>query len=353
MLRVPDAANLLEAIRIGAVSPLTIDYDPRFAHAKGQAGGGFSADHAVAIPGTDVNGRDFNTVFPGLIAGWASYSSRREELNAGRQFNALTMRFDSPERARATSDELTKRSQGDPVQIAGYPDAVARQYLKSQPYRYQALRTWLVKDDMIVFAEVFDPISMPFDLAANGSIAKAHFDAQLAGLQKYTPTPVAELSKLPLDTEDLLSHTLPYADQAEYKLKTAHGEGVYPAQAALHTISKRGKLKAAFADSGVDYVSVFQSEVYRARDNAAAIRLQAALESSIPDTTEVMRTDGPPNFEGAHCYIVKPEVKSPSYSTRPTCYGSVGRYTFITNTANIGDARQQLAAQYKLLAGKG
>lgn len=107
----------------------------------------------------------------------------------------------------------------------------------------------------------------------------------------------------------------------------------------------------AAANAGVDYASCATGSVFRTRDPAAAVRYMAAEEADSTTDPKYTQVDGPPNMPGAHRYNAEPGEKYTS-STPPICITTVGRYVIKSAGANIQDAHQRLAAQYKLLAGQ-
>ncbi|MFD3705081.1 hypothetical protein ACFWUP_18245 [Nocardia sp. NPDC058658] len=288
------------------------------------------------------NGKEALAAIPGVLAGWRTAGQRRDHFDAGRGITTITQRFTNSDQSRFAYEELGRRTKGVPGEIPGYPDARVRVAVTKGGYVTQYMRAWLVRGDMLIHIEVTDPVSAHYDAAANADIVKRFFDKQLEMLESYAPTPVSELETLPLDVDGMVSRTLSVE-------KDTIGR-VYPAQALEHLASRPDKLTPAMSDAGVDYASFATGSVFRTRDPAAAVRYMAAEEADSTTDPKYTQVDGPPNMPGAHCYNTKPGEKFFA-STPPICITTVGRYVIKSVGANIQDAHQRLAAQYKLLAG--
>jgi len=348
--RVPTSGALREAIRIGAATPIASQFDPRFIFATGFGGG----RHITAVDppyfsGSGIESTDFNTVVPGVVAGWDSSANRRDQLYAGREVSTITLRFSTPDQAKFAATELSNRTPSSAYQIPSYPDSLAKLEVKTDPLRLQHLRAWLVRGDMLLSIDVTDPIGLPYDPAADAEVVRKYFDKQLELLRTYTPTPLNEIDKLPLDTEGLLGHVLP-TEAAKRPKKGTSSSAAYPLQAVLHLEEHPAIMVPAYTDAGVDLVAFDTGSVYRTRDEAAAGRFRAALDNETTSDTDYMKVDGPPNLPVVHCFNAKPEVKYAS-DAPPTCHGVIGRYVFGVSGTNLQDVYQRAAAQYKLLVG--
>lgn len=348
--RVPTSGALREAIRIGAATPAPFQYDPRFVFANGFAGG----RHITPVdppyfPGAGIEGKDLEATIPGLVAGWESSGDRRDESNAGRTVDTITVRFQTADQAKHAAAELSNRTPGSVYSIPSYSDALAKLEPKPTPMPVQNLRAWLPRGDMLYFIEVADWLGLPYDPAADAAVAQKFFDKQIEMLRSSTPTPLSDIDKLPLDTEGLLSRTLP--TEAEKRSKTStRGAAVYPAQAALHLEEHPASASAAYTDAGLDYVSLDIGVVSRTRDEAAAARFHAWLDSEFSSNTTYVKADAPPNMPTFTCFGI--DSKSPtSFLSMPTCQGTIGRYVIGASASSLQDAQQRIAAQYKLLNG--
>ncbi|MFE6923335.1 hypothetical protein ACFVAV_20060 [Nocardia sp. NPDC057663] len=345
--RTPMSAVARESIKIGKATPLPVDYDGRFRFAPLHPArvNRVTPEEPPYFEGTKIEKSQFAAEIPGLIAGWRASANRRDELGRGRSIETFTLRFGDSNLARNAATKLLERTPGDPFEgVSGRPDAQSK-ITQTDALGVTALRTFLVQNDMLLYIQIYDPLSRPFDPVDNAGITKSYLDKQLIMLREYSPTPTAELERLPLDNEGLLSKTLP-------RDKPLSGAAVYPAHAALFLSERPAALSAAFADANVDYVAVNGATVYRAADEAAAKRLMAAMENGAFNQTGLVDVEAPANLTVAHCYDLDPNLDvSGLNSTR--CLVSVGRYVASVSGNNIQDVRQRIAAQYKLLATAG
>ncbi|KAF0848337.1 hypothetical protein FNL39_102485 [Nocardia caishijiensis] len=330
---------------IGAASPLPYEYDHRFVYNSLQVGRELTADDPPWYPGTDFKDtQEALAAIPGVVAGWMAAGARRNNMFTGRDIATMVVRFTDNDHARFAYDELARRTKGEPGEIPGYSDARVRVALiNGSFYRQQDMRAWLIRGDLLIHAALSDPVSIPFDTAANADIVKRFFDKQLAMLETYSPTPVAELDKVPLDVDGLLSRTLP-ADRGR-----PFG-AVYPRQALFHLANRPDRMAPAIADADVDYSAVAGGSVYRTRDAAAAIRYLAAKAADVATNSKYEPMERPSTMPDARCYNAKPGQYI-ILDVPPICLTTVGRYVIGSVGANPQDTHQRLAAQYKLLAG--
>lgn len=349
--RVPTSGALQESIRIGAATPVPFQYDPRFIFTKGSAGGRHitKADPAD-FDGTGVESKDFNAVIPGVVAGWRSNGNRRDESNAGRTVETNIIRFETADQARFAASELFNRTPGSLYQIPTYSDALVKLEDKPEPLPVQNLRAWLVRGDMLLHIQIEDWLGLPYDAAADAVVAQKYFDRQIEMLRTYNPTPLSEISELPLDRDNLLGHTLPTEESFRPRQGTS-GAAVYPAQAVLHLEDNAQTMNSAFADAEIDYVAIDTGSVYRARDESAASRLLAAIDKEALDDTDYAKAAGPANLSTTSCFDKNPLEKYSS--ARPACHGIIGRFVFVVSGTNLQDVHQRAAAQYKLLTALG
>jgi hypothetical protein len=344
-----DSGAVREAIRIGHATPLAMDIDTRFIFDYHKT---FDRVLTPKDPpyfnSVGVESKEFNTVFPGLVAGWYTYGQRREESNAGRELTIYSIRFSTAEQARAAAEGLAERTPGETLAITDHPDARTK-YTAITETNSPMMSSFLAKGDMLLYVRLNDPISLPFDTAANADLMKKALDKLIDSLKGYSPTPLDKLASLPLDVDGLLSRALPLTKD-QTPTSGANPSGVYPKQAFLHAERHPNLAKAAYDDAGVDYLAAAGSFVYRTRDAASTTRLIAAIEDQAIDKDNYDKVDGPPNLPTAHCYNAKPGVKWAS-DYPPICWIPVDRYVAQVDGRNIQDVYQQAAAQYKLLAG--
>ncbi len=168
-------------------------------------------------------------------------------------------------------------------------------------------------------------------------------------IDQFSATDPVKLADLPLDpTGKLLARTLPTSDgDATFVV------GVWPPHGWLHFEDDPVAATARYAAAGVEVVAKGLTTVYQTNnaDGAAGLveRLATQWGPSVKTTT------GVPGLSAAKCFS-RPEV-----SVEPTihemaahfrCTASADRYTFIAYSDTEKDVKQQIAAQYRILAGK-
>ncbi|MBF6327474.1 DUF7373 family lipoprotein [Nocardia transvalensis] len=345
-IRNDQSGFIQEAIRIGNAMPTAMDVDSRFIYEPHRFLSRFyTPKEPPELSTVEENSDDFHKLAPGFIAGWYTQGQRREEDKLGRYVLMRSLRFSNSDQANAAVQALSNREQGDPLQIPGYPAAVAALH-QAKLYGGGFTSSWLSRGDMVFHVRVNDPVSVPLDPAPLIEFTKKAFDRWITMSDAYSPTPPDEIESLPPDVDGLLSRTLPF-DKNTRPVGGQEPAGVYPRQAALHFANRPDLRKAAYDDAGVDYVAVGSALVYRTRDSRAGARLIAALVNEGADSYD--KIDGPPNMPGAQCFKAKPEIEN-SWTAPPACYIAYDRYVATVRGSNLQDLYQRTAAQYKLLA---
>ncbi|MEV0433745.1 hypothetical protein [Nocardia sp. NPDC050413] len=339
-LRNASSGSIREAIRIGAVTPIPFEYDSRFAYGPDYNRSQIITPDEPPYPdevGIKLERKNFSNEFPGLVAGWRTHGTRRLEMNMGRIIDTYTVRFDTPESARNAAIKMSTLAPGTAYSLAKYGDAYTK-VTQAEPSVTAKMHSWLVQDDMVLYLQIRDPVSRPFDPLDNAEIIEKFYDAQIERLSGYIRTPINEISRLPLDVDGMLSRTLP----AE---KFTSRNGVIPTHVAVAQAQKPVVVSAAYKDAGVDYIVWSGAFVYRAKDSAGAERLAAAFGSDALSSGAPMKVaDAPPNMPSALCNVGDTDRSIP-----PSCRFTVGRYLVRVGGANLQDVYQRAAAQYLLL----
>jgi hypothetical protein len=176
------------------------------------------------------------------------------------------------------------------------------------------------------------------------SLVGRTLDLQEPSIDRFVPVDPSRFGDLPADPTGLLSRTLPLEPDTP-----SGGIRVYQAGAALHYEDNPARSAALFAAAGVTAISIGKATVFRAADAAGAQRVTDALSSEGRDGgyRPVRGVDGLSAarcFDGGRDGDVSPR--------RFYCVGAVGQYAFEVFSAQEHDAHQQLAAQYRILAGR-
>lgn len=341
--RTPNSGAVREAIRIGNIVPMPFEYDNRFTLGSIF---GYSQRVTPAEPpnfeSAGITIDNFAQAISGYVAGWQAFGQRRAWPNLGRNIETYTIRFESADKAQFAANKLAEMSKGEVHRIDGNEKAVGK-YVLSDTIASSAVHTWLAHEDMLLYFNLSDPVSRPFDLADSSAIAKNFFDKQIDMLSQYQRTPLDTISKLPLDVDGLLGRAI-------HDSNTSKRAAVYPAHVAASLAKRPALYSSAYSDAGVDYVAIAGTFVYRARDEAAAERLAAALGSMSQGAPGVVPADPPPNLPNAVCFEIE-KAKAAEVGLVPQCRITVGRYAAQIGGTNLQDAHQRTAAQYALLSG--
>ncbi|MEU8896899.1 hypothetical protein AB0C65_13655 [Nocardia sp. NPDC048505] len=282
----------------------------------------------------------------GFIAGADTSAERRQISPLLSSYIEMTaLRFpDAAQAAAATlriADRQATNLPGETLQVPDFPQARAK-WSASKKY----MDAWLTQDAMVLYVHIGDPANDPPDLAALLGLVRHAFAGQTERLKGYTPTPADQLGSLPMDTDGLLSRTLPW-DTQQQRNKQWDQSAIMPPQTALHFDMRPALTKAAFDDAGVDLVAYAQSRIYRTRDSAAAARLVSALIDQRSEGWQPM--DSPPNMPGVRCVTTKP-MSFGADRYPPTCFPTYGKLVAQVAGKNVQELQQKAAAQYKLLA---
>ncbi|MGW0248727.1 DUF7373 family lipoprotein [Nocardia goodfellowii] len=342
-IRTSETGALLEAVRIGAVTPLPLQIDGKFSFQTLVSPERRLSANSLPII-TSLTEADFREVAQGFIAGWDTNGKRRSQPNLGSAVELDILRFHEPAQAVAAARGLAERQStklpGQQVQIPDFPLAEAK-YSESKKY----LDTWLTHNALVLHVHIEDPVSEPVDITSLIDFTRRALAKKIEMLNSYSPTPADQLQALPIDTDGLLSRTLPVEPGQQRNGKDY--SVVMPQQAAMHFETGPAQVLAALADAGVDIVAFSNARVYRARDAKSASRLAAALIAKDADGWQAI--DSPPNLPTAKCFDTK-DKKLNSGRYPPACFLTYDRYVARVTAKNTQELHQKAAAQYKLLA---
>lgn len=182
---------------------------------------------------------------------------------------------------------------------------------------------------------------------------------QAGALDRFTPTDPANLADLPMDPSGYVwARTL--WESAPTRLPWS--AGVWPPDAWLHFTDDDPVTTAALLTAaGVDWVSQRLTTVYRARDAAGAARLVDQFASDTAALLNVKPTAaGVPGFPSAKCFS-RTNWKHFKHALIVAnqhvwwhfkCIAQAGRYAFTAFAEHEQDVKQQISAQFRILAGE-
>jgi hypothetical protein len=187
------------------------------------------------------------------------------------------------------------------------------------------------------------------------NLASSALDSQKKRLDQFQPTPLDKLADLPLDpTGQLMAHTLWAPDNdAPFII------GAWKPRAWLHFEDNPVTSAALFDSAAVDVVSQRLATVYEAGNAEGAAAIVDKFASQIGDETGIEPTDGVQGLPGAKCFErlqgALPKTAAPSWRRimwHYKCVARADRYAFTAYSTEAADVKQQISAQYRILAGK-
>ena len=281
------------------------------------------------------------------------FASDRQGQPQQRLMNAVLRFADAPSAAAAATDmaqaaTVQQPNHGQVVSIPAHPDTLAT------TYSYNAYggdqRPIVVVAYTPHGAYVLCQTAQVDRIAAAAALIAKTLDLQGPLVDQFSPTDPVKFADLPADPTNLLAHTMPAPSWPEPSIvaPTNSNVGIYQPHAALHFQDDPLSAANAFSTAGVQTVSYYQTLVYQARDPAAAAHLAMDLADSVlrlqPSAAPVDAVDFMP---GSRC--VQSERPQANNQSQYSCYAALDTFTIEVHAADATGARQQTAAQYKML----
>lgn len=191
---------------------------------------------------------------------------------------------------------------------------------------------------------VFQIVRHPNGADAAAALAGRALDLQLPLLDGFQPADPASFAQLPLDPTGLVARTLP-TPPAE---STPMSGSAYPPAGALHAEANPIVVGPQLSAAGVDEVSIGQATVYRAKDAASATNLAQALGDDAAKQPATQAAAGVPGLPASRCLLV---ADAAGLVPKYLCLATYDRYAFKASARDFTRVQQQLAAQYRMLAG--
>lgn len=290
----------------------------------------------------------------GFIAGMST--KRVSTKTRGEWLQNAVLRFpDAAAAASAAGEMASKRNVAadvspTPTEIRRHPEALAI--------------TWTVADSQ--FAEGFAAYG-PFVLYQRAALPRDdHYRSvenmvastlakQQRALDAFEPTEMAKLAELPADfTGHLLAKALRAPDE-----KAPYMVGAWTPGAWLHFEDDPLKSRTWFSAAGVKAVAQWTTTVYETRTAVGAASLADEIAADLDDRAGVGEISGVPGLLSARCFRrtteLVPETAAQSLQRigwRFKCVARADRYAFTAFSANETDVKQQISAQYRILAGE-
>ncbi|WP_431240952.1 DUF7373 family lipoprotein (plasmid) [Mycolicibacterium aichiense] len=261
-----------EARRMGENTVLPFQVDPTLTAVNGLVSGPLVSPSALLdIPLTISRILNQHNFVGGFVAGAIRPGSHLDSQG----LTNFVFRMAAPDDAAAavadvaahsaTMDSLfsTTPVATAPIPIPGHPEAAAFTF----PGPESAVFVWsLTAHGPFVLMQW---AGVP-DAAENAAgLAGKTLDQQAPLIDAFAPTPVDQLTSLPLDPTGVLARTVPVPDGPTVRT------GSYTLHAALATQDDPRRSQDVFSATGVDVVTRAADTVYRARNAAAAAKIVA------------------------------------------------------------------------------
>ncbi len=182
--------------------------------------------------------------------------------------------------------------------------------------------------------------------------------SQESRLDQFVPTELAKMADLPVDPSGQLSARTLSGPSG----RTPFSGGMWEPSGWLHfEPADPTKAQVLFASAGVDWISQVLTRVYQARDPAGAGQLTDRLLSDTRALPDVAPTaSGVPGLPAAKCFNRSGwqqfhsdvMVANSSVYWHFSCIAQTGRYAFTAYSDQEQDVKQQISAQYRILAGQ-
>jgi hypothetical protein len=288
----------------------------------------------------------------GFIEGFSS-TRRQPGPKAEKSLSNLIMRFPDPDSAAMAAKEMaTKALPGDfprrSASLPRHPEAVASIYDFPDISHCDAcggfaMDAYTAHGPYVLWQ--YATTKQGPEVA--GELIAMTLDLQAPRIDEFVPTDVTKLPDLPIDpTGQLLARTLPPRG------RNAPPEGgVWQPLAWLHFDGDPIKTREEFTAAGVEAVATRGATVvYQAKNDNRAARLGDQTARDVGAGARGKSTTAPLGLPTATCIDGGP--RAPITTFRFACVARANRYVFAAESEQEKDAKQQISAQYRILAGK-
>jgi hypothetical protein len=266
----------------------------------------------------------------------------------------LVMRFPDPGAAAAAAAEMAGKTAEladpprSPIQIHDQPEthASAYDYLGDQI----VIDSFTAHGPYVLYQKAQSKKEQFADLPSQAEeLIVSALISQKSLIDQFPATDPAKLPDLPLDpTGKLLARTLATSDGSAAWLV-----GVWRPRAWLHFEDDPVAAEASYADAGVAAVAKGLTTVYQTDNAGGAARMVGRYAKTMG--ASMTSIAGVPGLPAAKCFkrgLIVPGPTLNETTASYSCIAPAGQYAFIAYSANEKDVKQQIAAQYRILAGK-
>ncbi len=294
----------------------------------------------------------------GFVSGFATVRTTPPAAKQQRSLQNVVLRFPDPGAATAAATQMAATftpwagsTPPQPVALTGLPETIAVTF--TMPDQGQRVVGFTPHGAYVFYTVV--QVSDYLLGADAGNLSRGIIDLQKKWIDQFTATDLPALKDLPLDpTGQLLAKTLVAPDNRAPFL-----QGIWKPRGWLHFALDPVKTVSLFSTAGVDQVAQRLTTVYQAANPDGAVRVADGLAEQIGSFATVHGIDGVRGLPAAKCYqrtVGLLPATAPITWQRVqwafSCVATVDRYAYTAFSTTADDARQQMGAQYRILAGQ-
>lgn len=290
----------------------------------------------------------------GYITGFATMRVSDPHGPPQRGLINAVLRFPDSAAAAAAGAEMAARlpvgTPSRPLTLKDHPEALAQAV--DYPDTSMTAFSFDAHGPYVLYQWSHSP---PPDGGANAEqMTWATLSHQSQLIDQFVPTDPAKLADLPKDPSgQLLAKTLVSPDN-----RVPAVAGVWQPTAWLHFEDNPLTATPLFSQAGVAAVSQRFTTVYETTNADGAAHLADTFAAQIARSAAVRSIDGVAGLPTAKCFTRPQEISPPDAMSLARiywhykCIGRAGRYAFTAVSSYEDDVRQQMAAQYRILAGQ-
>ena len=295
----------------------------------------------------------------GFISGFSTVRISAAESGQSRGLQNVVLEFPDPAAAAAAAGEMAAKAPelpgvapGSPTPVPGTPEALAKTFF-DLPDGVKRVDSFTAHGPYVLYQSARAAAAF-LGKTADVLVAKL-LTAQKKRIDEFTPTEPSAMPEMPLDpTGQLLAHTLWAPDNA-----APFNAGVWQPRGWLHFEEDPVASAALFNTAGVDVVTQRLTTVYQAANADGANRIVGEFSEQLGAMNAVKPVDGVPGLPAARCFERTsggvPSTTAVSWQRiawHYKCVARADRYVFTAFSDDPTDVRQQISAQYRILAGE-
>jgi hypothetical protein len=294
----------------------------------------------------------------GFVAGFTTRRVSVGSAGSGKRLQNAVLRFPDAASAAAAAGEMAGArpapvapSPPEPAPIRDHPEALAVTWKTADGAN--VVESFAAHGPFVLYQWARMPLKV-FGENADNMVAQTLAE-QARALDQFVPTDVGRLADLPIDfTGQLFARTLRAPDG-----KAPYMVGTWRPAAWLHFEDDPLKSQTWFRSAGVEAVAQWTTTVYQARTVDGGAQLADQIAADLNDTAGVKPISGVPGLPNAKCFN-RPNEELPDTAAQSLqriawhykCVARADRYAFTAFSASETDVKQQIAAQYRILAGE-